>query len=537
MAVRKFIKFDSELGYLEDKDDINYFATSQMRKVAFGKMLGDFDENGLYVINKKIVEELIKMPKVVVEMVEDADLIRSTIKADAFFHFILIVEDNKASFKLLEKINYQSNRDLNSGSYSNINEYVLDEVIVPDKDFDRNVLYQKYNISTDNNGEALSIFDMDELSIALYYNLIEKLKTNYLVQNELILKEKDIESIEADYFEDMLSVLGEFDEFGQKVKTAVQGDLAEKHTFMIISRPFFQKAINEVLDSYIEQFIQDLSPEQRELFLSKIREVKAKYYQKFKTLVPMEIARKAGVKFDANQIMEESIIGTLAQEITTKGYTSSDVRRILINEDELKLSIAKIKEIVMQNEQECNRNNTNAKDIIKNRKLTTEFYKELESKNKTDLLTEKPLIKSAIDENVASADNAKKADNATRVTQATTNNKTQSAKADKSVKAKKGGSTQRSQSSGKQQAGGAKPQNKATNNQSNKKKDFIIYGTYSSENSISKDKAEEIAKANKNGRSKTGDALDRLRRNRTDINMETESKTHSGHKAQADFEL
>ena len=94
MAVKKFLKFDSEKGYLDNKDDINYFATSQMRKVAFGKMLGDFDENGLYVINSKIVEELIKMPKVIVEMVDGADLVRSKVKADAFFHFILSVEDN-----------------------------------------------------------------------------------------------------------------------------------------------------------------------------------------------------------------------------------------------------------------------------------------------------------------------------------------------------------------------------------------------------------------------------------------------------------
>ena len=49
----------------------------------------------------------------------------------------------------------------------------------------------------------LSIFDMDELSIALYFNIVEKLKGNYLVQNELMLKEKQLEEIEADYFEDM----------------------------------------------------------------------------------------------------------------------------------------------------------------------------------------------------------------------------------------------------------------------------------------------------------------------------------------------
>lgn len=400
MAVKKFVKIDSEKGYIDNKDDINYYISNLMRKVAFGKMLGDFDENGLYVISKKIVEELIKMPKVIVEILEDSDLIRSKVKADAFFHFILTVEDNKASFKLLEKIPYQSNRDFNSGAYNNINEYVLDEVIIPDKDFNRNALYEKYNISTDNDGEVLSIFDMDELSLALYYNIIEKLKVDYLVQNALILKEKELEGIEADYFESILGVFEEFKEFGDKVTASVKKDLAEKHNFVIISKPFFQKAVNEVLDSYIDFHIQEMPIEQREEILSRVRAIKDNYYQKFKEIVPIEIAQKAGVRFNNNKILQETIIGGIAKEIVTKGYTKSDIRKILINEDELQLSISKIKQMVGENEEICKRDNTKAKDITANRGLTAKFYEGLEKENKVDILKpDTTLIKSAIDEN------------------------------------------------------------------------------------------------------------------------------------------
>ena len=397
MAVKKYLKFDSENGYLDNKDDINYFAANQMRKVAFGRMLGDFDENGLYVIKEKIVEELIKMPKVIVEMVEDADLIRSTVKADSFFHFMLSIEDNKAVFKLLEKLQYQSNRNFNSGLYSNINEYVLDEVVIPDKDFDRNALYQKYNISTENNGDVLSIFDMDELSLAIYFNIIEKLKGNYLVQNELMLKEKELEEIEADYFEEMLSVLSEFEDFNNKVIGEVQDELAEKHSFVIISKPFYQHTVNEILDGCIESFINTLSPEQREQFIEKMREVKARYYEKFKKLVPIEISQKSGVRFDANQILEETIMGELTKEIETKGYTSSDVRKIVIKEDELQLSINRIKEDVKQNEEMCKRDNAKAKDIVTGRKRTAEFYKSLEARKKVNMLSpDTTLIEQAI---------------------------------------------------------------------------------------------------------------------------------------------
>lgn len=421
MAVKKYIKFDSEKGYLEDKDDINYFSTSQMRKVAFGKMLGDFDENGMYVINAKIVEELIRMPKVIVEIIEGTDLIRSIVKADTFFHFILSVEDNKAQFKLLEKIYYQSNRDFNAGVYSNINEYVLDEVIVTDKDFDRNALYQKYNISTENNGEALSIFDMDELSLALYYNLTEKLKVNYLVQNALILKEKQLESIEADYFESVLTILADFKDFDKQVTDSVKKDLAEKHTFVIVSKPFFQHTVNEVLDSYIEMFIQNLSPEQRKEFEARYREIKNQFYEKFKKIIPIEISQKYGVRFDANQILQEGVIGSLVQEIRTKGFTSSDVRKIIINDDELQLSISRIKEIVKQNEEIAKRDNARARDIIKGREQTTKFYKDLEKENNINVLTPDTTliereIKNQKQENAKAEEqsNKKEADNSNR---------------------------------------------------------------------------------------------------------------------------
>ena len=387
MAVKKYIKFDSEKGYLDNKDDINYFSTNQMRKVAFGKMLGDFDENGLYVINSKIVDELIRMPKVIVEIIEDTDLIRSTVKADSFFHFILTVEDNKAKFKLLEKVYYQSNRDFNSGLYSNINEYVLDEVIITDRYFDRNALYQKYNISTENNGDVLSIFDMDELSIAMYYNLIDKLKLNYLVQNALMLKEKQLEEIEANYFEGVLSVLAEFGDFGKQVTDGIKKDLAEKHTFVIVSKPFFQHAVNEVMDSYIDMFISGLSPEQRDAFNDKYRSIKERYYEQFKKIIPIEIAQKSGVRFDANQILQEGVIGSLVQEIQTKGFTSSDVRKIIINEGELQLPISKIKEIVKQNEDVVKRDNAKARDIVKGREQTSKFYKDLEKANNVNMLT------------------------------------------------------------------------------------------------------------------------------------------------------
>jgi len=494
MAIKKYLKFDSEKGYLEDKNDINYFATLQLQKVAFGGLLGDFDENGLYVVNEKIVEELIKMPKVIVEMVEEADLIRSKVKADAFFHFILTVEDNKASFKLLEKMYYQSNRDFNSGVYSNINEYVLDEVIIPDKDFDRNALYQKYNISTDADSDVLSIFDMDELSLALYYNIIEKIKLNYLVQNQLIIKEKKLEAIEADYSDEVIGLLDGFGEFGKNVKTEVQNDLAEKYNFMIVSKPFFQRTVNEVIDSYIDMAVQDLSPEQKELFLSKLRGIKEKYYQKFKELVPIELAKKSGVRLDVNQVMNEQVLGELSREVRVKGFTSSDVRKIVVNDSELQLSINRIKEIVKENEELCRHDNANARDITKGRSRLAKFYEEMGRTNETDLLTDTPLIKTAIDakgeENKADKINNKAAESSN----------TNTAISDKSTrgtkKETKESENKKSDSKQTAKAGGSASRERLTDKKSDSKsgtKKELDFDDYGESSYVSHSKENEVA--------------------------------------------
>ena len=411
MAVKKFIKLDSEKGFLDNKDDINYFVTNQLRKVSLGCMLGDFDENGLYVVNQKIVEELIKMPKVIVDMNEGTDLIRSKIKGDAFFHFILSVEGNKARFCLLEKINYQSNRNINSGCYSNINEYVLDEVVVPDKDFNRNVLYQKYNISTENDGEVLSIFDMDELTIALYFNLIEKIKANYLVRNKMVLKEKEMEQIEADYFEGVLEIMDEFPELQKKVLADFKADLKEKHSFVLPTKPFYQLTINEIFDSALEANIPNLDDEKRILFIEKLRELKAEYYKKYKQLLAIHIEKDAGVKFDNGKLIEESIIGSLSTEIQTKGYISSDVRRISYSEGELQLPLSKIKEILLENLALSEKDKSRMADITKGRAKVAELYKEIQ-KEEIANVTGEPLIKTAIEDNSSKGVTAK-ADGAT----------------------------------------------------------------------------------------------------------------------------
>ena len=232
-------------------------------------------------------------------------------------------------------------------------------------------------------------------------------------------------------------------------------------------------------------------------------------------MIPIQIANKAGVRFDPNQIVQEGFIGGLAREISSKGFTSSDIRKILINEGELQLSIAKIKEMVLENEEICKRDNAKAKDIVKNRTLTSKFYNELEKENEVDILKpDTTLIKSVIDnkkeEKVEKVENKPKQEVA---------KKTESAKKPQANKTK--GATKKataSSSKGKGGGGGSskpkkqevKKDNKQANNSaSTKKEQLFIYNSSvgssskNEQNAIKSQRVRESAVGNLDNKNQT----------------------------------
>lgn len=60
-----YIRKDSETGFTEQKAEIARLKATHQMKCITQKLLGDFDKNGEYVIEEKIMQELIDMPKVI----------------------------------------------------------------------------------------------------------------------------------------------------------------------------------------------------------------------------------------------------------------------------------------------------------------------------------------------------------------------------------------------------------------------------------------------------------------------------------------
>lgn len=257
----KYIKNDVELGYVEDHAEIEYLKFNNMRHTILGCMLGDCDEEGRYVVDPEIVRELISIRKYVVETLDNIEICVSELKLDKQISFAVTLEGNRATLALLEKVNYEGNFKFNSGSYSNINEYILDEVETSGV-VDKNILYRRWNISI-NGGSVLDVFNMDEDTLAQYFGLVNRFK--YLMKaNQILLeKESQIEVIETNYIIDTLDLIARYPNLNQEVNKRLKQELNDKKNIICIDKPNFAKTLNELVTQVIDSNIVALSEEER----------------------------------------------------------------------------------------------------------------------------------------------------------------------------------------------------------------------------------------------------------------------------------
>lgn len=268
----KYLKPDCELGYVEDNVEIDYLKFNNLRHSILGCMLGDFDENGYYVVSPEIAKELILMKKYLFESMDNIEICKSELKLDKQLTFMITFEGNKATLSLLEKINYEANYKINSGLYSNINEYVLDEVETSGE-VDRNVIYQRWNIS-EYEGNIIDIFNCDDAVLEKYFGIVNRFK--YLLQaNKILLdKEDEIEAIEIEYGLAILDILSHYPKLEKIVKAQIKDTLNEKKDFVRLDKPNFAKTLNEIIDNAIETNLEVLNEKEKEEFNIEQRNVK-----------------------------------------------------------------------------------------------------------------------------------------------------------------------------------------------------------------------------------------------------------------------
>ncbi len=298
----KYLKPYCEKGYVDNSAEIEYLKLNNMRHTILGCMLGDFNEQGIYTISPDIVSELILMRKYIVNTMDNIEICLSELKLDKQLTFMVTFEANRATLSLVEKINFEGNYKLNSGSYSNINEYLLDEVETAGE-INRNLIYKKWNIG-EFGGAVLDVSSMDEQTLAKYFGIVNRYKYLLLANEKLLESEQEIEEIESDYALNILNATLAYPKLHEAVIKNLKNALDEKNGTIRLDKPNFAKTVNEVLDGALEEHISLLDEKQQQEFEVDKHNAQLEHNQKIKEVIEVENQQVEG-KLTENEFIEE----------------------------------------------------------------------------------------------------------------------------------------------------------------------------------------------------------------------------------------
>lgn len=260
----KYLKVNSKKGYIEDTAEIAHVKFNNMRHVILGCMLGDFDNNGEYFVSPEIVAELINMDKHIIESIDNIDICESFLKLDKPITFAITFQNDKATLSLLEKMNHGANFKLNSGAYSDINEYVLAEVETSGA-VDKNAVYRMWNVKL-SGGSALDVFHMDPETLAKFAGVVRRFKYLLAANKLLLKKEEKIEEIESAYFNKMMEALSRYPKLKVAVEKEIKNQLDEKTGMFRLDKPNAMKTMNEIIEDAIEDNLEVLTEEEQKNF-------------------------------------------------------------------------------------------------------------------------------------------------------------------------------------------------------------------------------------------------------------------------------
>lgn len=344
----QYVKNDCEQGFVTDSAEIEYLKLNNMRHTILGCMLGDFDANGKYIVDPEIVKELIAMPKYIVDTVDNIEVCLSLIKLDKQITFFVTYEGEQVSLILAEKVNFQANFKINSGLFSNINEFVLDSFETSGV-VDKNAVYSKWNISQFA-GEALDVFDMDEETIAKYFGIVNRFKYLMKANQILLQKEAGLEEIESNFAVQMLDLVAKYPEL-KKVVDAKIKDVAGKQPSVIrLDKPFFAKTVNEIISQAVEENVNILPPEQKQEFEIEKRNIVVEHNEKLKQEI--DVANLPIVDEKQDVVSSKYVLDTLGvdkkqslNEVAAEFIaTQKEVNKQIVQEAVLETVEPKVKE-------------------------------------------------------------------------------------------------------------------------------------------------------------------------------------------------
>lgn len=243
----RYARADVQGGYLYNKSEIDYFKQTQAIDVMHNLMLGDFNKKGTYVINKGIIDQLVKVKKVYqysfgsTTFCESAQDIGGYGKID----FAIKMRNNTQNKTITATLQLLETIDRANGYYQNTNTASIAVYTAPES----------------------NTFVVDMLK---YFNVVSKKEDGFL------RKEKDEENVDLiiarKKYEELLknNVLGKLDDlskalFEKRIKLLSKSEVGKKILakfntetykingwFLKEGMPGYYRYLNQVLDGLLE---------------------------------------------------------------------------------------------------------------------------------------------------------------------------------------------------------------------------------------------------------------------------------------------
>ena len=295
--VLNYKRVDVDGKTISNSEDIEYFKTIQATDIVDNCMLGDFDDNGNYVVQKHIVDAIVKMKKIYISAFEKSIYCESVKQFDNYGKINLrlrIVPNTPtegyttAVLELLETVNKVNGYFINTNHVT-----LLGAQFKGEENIEK--IFKFFNIVDITDGVddgALTENNQDVLDIINRINYLQMVKEG---------QKKFMSKYQKDLYNKKIQLLSK-----SKTGAPLLEDF-NKEYFYVLSKftskenPDFYKHLNQLLDAIIERNI-DFIKEDKNLMkdLRSLQSAQAKLFNVVNNQLKSELESKNVVKQNAN---------------------------------------------------------------------------------------------------------------------------------------------------------------------------------------------------------------------------------------------
>ena len=331
-----YIRRDCDNGVLTNIEDITYYKATQDVEIISNYLLGNFNQDGEYIINEEIIEELVEMPKGV---------------TNEFSNMFFCVSKVVTEYVELEKFVVKTRYDEDDPSIKISTLEVLEDVKKVDGYFVNTLstpIAEFVDVASENYKEkmfdAFNIIDKDQLSSSqidkFAYGKVS-LRRKYIASIQKIC-EPQLQEVHKQAYLKKLEILKNSGKVGENTLKLFEDRLKNKP---IIATNNNFKALNELLDSVIEVHKEELKPVLPQIrqvgieFSEKVEQTQKLSFQNLKNMQSTPVAIKAiqtqqDAIFNNKIAKNQPIKQIITQEVKEADFAKKESKYNIVNKQE-----------------------------------------------------------------------------------------------------------------------------------------------------------------------------------------------------------